>query len=192
MDKKFVRYLKSWKKHGCIFNRVGARFSSKSEHKKFVPFFGIIGGSPPSPLYPRFCRGLHPLHPLQGLPPPENGWKTIDWNSSQLVLMYYWLTFINPVWFMNLRHFFCFDFETNFTGGFFHDSNDFLTFYYLWKIKCILFEKNSKHKIFLFFEAHNFFCKSWKSIFYSTMIFSHDSKHFLILYFHLKMKLVLG
>ena len=48
--------------------------------------------------------------------------------------MYYWLTFMNPVRFMNFRHFFCFDFETNFTGVFFHDSNHFLTFYLLWTL----------------------------------------------------------
>ena len=53
--------------------------------------------------------------------------------------MYYWLTFLNQVRFLNFQHFFCSDFETNFTGVFFRDSKHFPTFYPLWRRNRILF-----------------------------------------------------
>ena len=49
-----------------------------------------------------------------------------------------------------------FDFDTNFTGVFFHDSIYFLTFYPSWKIKIILFEIFPSSKNFNL-EVHNFF-----------------------------------
>ena len=52
------------------------------------------------------CRGLRPLHPLKGLPLLGPGWKTINWNSSQLVLMYYWSMFLNQVRFLNFQYFY--------------------------------------------------------------------------------------
>ena len=84
-------------------------FSPKSKQliKKIIRHnhFQLWGSQPP-PLYPRFRRVLRPLHPLQGLLPPKPGWKTIDWNSNQLILMYSWSTFLNRVRFLNFWHFY--------------------------------------------------------------------------------------
>ena len=97
--KKFRKCLESWKRR--------LKFSLKSGAKKiFVTITSIIMGSVPPPPYLRFRRGLRPIHPLQGLLPPELAWQTIDWNSNQLVLMYYWSTFLNQVRFLNFRHFY--------------------------------------------------------------------------------------
>ena len=85
-------------------------FHQNLRKKKFVTSFSIKGGSATTPILPYRCPRFHkvlcPLHPLRGFPPPGPGWKTIDWSSSQLVLMYYWLTFLNQIRFRNFRHFF--------------------------------------------------------------------------------------
>ena len=143
------------KKLGCIFflqevqkmfgilEKTTVKFSPKSEKKNIVTIFSIIVGLG-FPLYPHFRRGLRTLYPLQGLLPPEPGWKTIDWNSNQLVLVYYWSTLLNQVRFRFIR------FKKYFTSVFFHDSNHYLTFCPLWRRKRILFKKFRTAKNFLF------------------------------------------
>ena len=48
-------------------------------------------------------------------------------NCVCMVFVYCWLTFLNKVRFLNFWHFFCSEFDINFTGIFFHDSNHFLS-----------------------------------------------------------------
>ena len=113
-----------------ILEKTIVKFSPKSGQKIIHYNFWIMGGLCSSSLYPHFRKELRPLHPLKGLPLPGPEWKAIDWNSSPLVLMYYWLTFLNKVRYLNFRHFFCFSFETNFTGVFFMILTIFWLFIY--------------------------------------------------------------
>ena len=59
---------------------------------------------------PPFTYATSSPYPSQEPPPPGLRWKTIDWNSKQLVLVYYCLTFLNQVQFLNFRHIFSFNF----------------------------------------------------------------------------------
>ena len=112
---KFRKCLETWKRR--LWN-----FPQNLSKKNLSQYFQLQGGTAPHPtlpslaftptplssplLYLRFRRGLRLLHPLQELSPPEPGWKAIDWNSSQPVLVYYWLTFLNQVRFLSFRHFY--------------------------------------------------------------------------------------
>ena len=140
-----------------ILENTTVKLSSKSEQKKIRPKFfweKFVSAPPdtPRPLYPRFRRGLCPLHPLQGLLHPEPGWKTIDWNSNQLVLMYYWSTLLNQVQFRNFRHIFDPICKQISQASFFHDYNHCPNFYPLYEDKEFCSEMSKK---FPFFEAYS-------------------------------------
>ena len=135
----------------------------KSEQKKIRHNSFHYRGLPPPPRppIPLFRRGLRPLHPLHGLLPSQPGWKTIDWNSNQLVLMYYWSTFMNQVRFLNFRHFYDPIFKQISQASFFHHSNHFLTFYPLWRRKRILLENFPFPKYSLFAKLIMKFIANW-------------------------------
>ena len=157
------KYFESWKN---IIVKISSKYELKIIHHKFL----IIGWLS-SPISPVFVGVQGGPCPSQGPTAPGSGWKTIDWKSSQLVLVYYWLTFLYQVWFLNFRHVFCSDFDTDFIGVVLHD---FLPYYDLLSI--VKEKKNSvwnfsKYICFSNLEAHNFFLEKFKYIFFSDTYF---------------------
>ena len=94
MDKKFIKCLESWKKYGYdffymfgIMKKTTEIFTKIWENNNSSQFLFIIWRL--GPLYPRFHMELLPQIPHRGLRTHDPGWKTIDWNSSQLVFVHY-------------------------------------------------------------------------------------------------------
>ena len=155
------KYFESWKN---IIVKISSKYELKIIHHKFL----IIGWLS-SPISPVFVGVQGGPCPSQSPTAPGSGWKTIDWKSSQLVLVYYWLTFLYQVWFLNFRHVFCSDFDTNFIGVFFHGFYHFMTFYSLWR-----------RKKFLFGIFRSSFFQIFKNVFF------HGSKPFLYFFIHFR------
>ena len=121
------------KKHGCEFlfqnlHEVQKMFemmmnttvkcSPKSEKKTIRHnFSNYMGARPP---YTLVFVGAS----------TSRSWMKVDWNSSQLILAFFnQILILIRSDFWNFRHFIFYDFDTNFTDAFFHDSINFLTFY---------------------------------------------------------------
>ena len=90
------------------------KIGAKNNSSQYFSMAGELGLATKSPY---FVGDLISTPFTEGSAPGP-GWKTIDWNSSPLVLVYYWLAFLNQVRFLNFWHFFCY-FDTNWTGIFF-------------------------------------------------------------------------
>ena len=120
-----TKYLKSWKKHSCIF------FSNCSKSSENVWILGKddceIGDYWPTPL-------TRPSAPRVWM---KDNWLKFESTSSHILLVN--VSESGPI--SEFSTFLWSDFLTNFTGViFFHDSNHFLTLYPLWRRKRISFE----------------------------------------------------
>ena len=123
MDKELNKCLESWKKTRLLFfiqnvqkvqKMFGImKFSPISEQNNFIIFFNYRGARPPSNTV---FVGDFVFTPLRRPSAPGHGWKTFDWNSNQLVLVYNCLTFLKQVRFLNFKFFFCYNFDTNCIG----------------------------------------------------------------------------
>ena len=161
-----------------ILENTTVKFSPKFEQKKIRHNFLSIGGLDPPLLYPRFRRGLCPLHPLQGLPLPWPGWKTIDWNSSQLVLVYYWLMFWMQSDFWIFEKKFAPFFKQISHASFFMIPTIFWHFIHCEEETEFCSKNFPCPKNFLFTKLITFFGKV-KNRFFFTNVFFHDFKYFL-------------
>ena len=107
-EKPRLHYFSNYSENVWNYGKARLKISPKYEQKKnSSQSFQLQRGSPypPFPSYtPVFVRDCLPYTPYKGL--QLINYKTIDWNSNEVVLLYYWSMFLNQVQFLNFQSFY--------------------------------------------------------------------------------------